>query len=396
MAASVHSIAAASVKVLELPDLPPGGDLSDWLKGRLPADAAEDLCRLADQAATWKTVDEVDPQPAEGQPEDHWQWLDVHDIEKWEVEPLQPVVDGLFARGNFVIMAAASQTGKTLLALYLARKLLAGGELFEKFTVHPVGKLLYLCLEDPARRIKDRLLDIAHEFDGPPEPGQFIVHVAPGLSITDEEAGDQLETMARTFDVVILDTYQKATPGVSSFNDEQQSHILHRLSNMTRKTGVTLIVLDHIRKDDNRNSRKDLSLDDIKGTGGKVQNADSIILLERSGRQLKLKASSKDFDEEVGILLNISPQGSGAPKFEYAGELDQMATSSKEKGERNRQAVLDAMVPDEWISSTDLAGRVDFTPETVRKHLEYWVEEGSVDKMGEKRWTKYCLTITQE
>lgn len=336
--------------------------------------------------------EEPDSEPTK----DHWKWLDVHDIEDWDCEPLQPIVDGLFASGNFVIMAAASQTGKTLLGLYLARMLIEGGKLFDRFQIEPVSRVLYLVLEDPTRRIRDRLRDMASEFQDLPEANKFIVYVAPGLNIATTEAFEQLEFLVRSFDVVFLDTYQRATPGISSFNDEKQSWILHSLSNLTRKTGVTLIVLDHIRKDDNRHSRKELSLDDIKGTGGKVQNADSIILLERSGRQLKLKASSKDFDEEVGILLNISPQGSGAPKFEYAGELEDMATSSREQGERNRQAVLDAMSADEWITSTDLAGRVDFKPETVRKHLEYWVERGSVDKMGEKRWTKYCLTITQK
>lgn len=48
--AGLHSV-AESVKILELPNLPDHGDLSDWVKGRLPSDAAEDLCRLAEGAA---------------------------------------------------------------------------------------------------------------------------------------------------------------------------------------------------------------------------------------------------------------------------------------------------------------------------------------------------------
>ena len=46
------------------------------------------------------------------------------------------------------------------------------------------------------------------------------------------------------FSVVFLDTYQKATPGLTSYDDEKQSVILQRLANMTRRLGVTIIVLD--------------------------------------------------------------------------------------------------------------------------------------------------------
>ena len=59
VAASLQSV-AKSIKVLELPNLPDHGDLSDWVKGRLPSEAAGDLSRLADQATEWKS-----PRPAD-------------------------------------------------------------------------------------------------------------------------------------------------------------------------------------------------------------------------------------------------------------------------------------------------------------------------------------------
>lgn len=40
----------ASIKILELPGLPPKGDVTDWFAGRDPAEAAEELCILADRA----------------------------------------------------------------------------------------------------------------------------------------------------------------------------------------------------------------------------------------------------------------------------------------------------------------------------------------------------------
>jgi len=52
VAASLHG-RVASVKILELPGLPPKGDVSDWLQGRDPQEAAETLCRLAEGAEEW-------------------------------------------------------------------------------------------------------------------------------------------------------------------------------------------------------------------------------------------------------------------------------------------------------------------------------------------------------
>jgi RecA-family ATPase len=49
---------------------------------------------------------------------------------------------GLIARGNCVYVAAASQTGKTLLGVYLARKLVTGGKLFDRYAITPVEHLL--------------------------------------------------------------------------------------------------------------------------------------------------------------------------------------------------------------------------------------------------------------
>jgi hypothetical protein len=44
----------ASVKILGLNGLPEKGDVSDWLRGRDPTAAAEELCRLSEAAPEWK------------------------------------------------------------------------------------------------------------------------------------------------------------------------------------------------------------------------------------------------------------------------------------------------------------------------------------------------------
>ncbi len=319
-----------------------------------------------------------------------WRLLDAADVENWKCSPLIVQVEGIIALGNLVLLAAATQTGKTLLALYIALFLACGGKLFGKFSVTPVKKILYLVLEDPDRRIQSRILDIQSA-----EPalklkkGAFQVYVASGLTLTGEWCFAYLEHLIqkKKFAVVFLDTYQKATPGLSSFDDAQQSLILHRLAELTRKHSVTIIVLDHLRKAQGPRRRYTVTIDDIKGTGGKAQNADCVILLQRLGRrQLSFESQSKDWDEPVELTLDVSPQGSGEPKFQVSG-----SSGSKGSTKTPLQKILSTIKPGEELSSTEVAKRAKVSPATALRYLKKLVAKGDVVATGKGRWTKYSL-----
>jgi hypothetical protein len=325
----------------------------------------------------------------------HWKRLDVAHVKDWDCPPLQPIIDGIVALGNFVLIVAASQTGKTLFGLWLARKILQSVELlFGKYRIYPVDRVLYLMLEDPERRAKERLLDTDHEFPNSVEDERFILQVAPEFTLNDDKMFRWMESVIRSEGrkVVFLDTYQKATPGIQSFDDEKQGIILHKLANLTRRLGITLIIIDHFRKTDGHSKHGLRTVDDIKGTGGKVQNADCVILMERTKdrKQIAFRAFSKDFDDPVAILLNVSSKGSQQPKFTYAGDLDELASDAAKRGEENRSKTLDAMTAGEWISAPNLKKRLRWAETTVKNHLKQLVTEGWVKDNGNTgRWKQY-------
>lgn len=325
------------------------------------------------------------------EPPEYWELLDAHNLKDWPCKPTKWIVEGIIAEGNLVIVAGPSQARKSLLFLYISRKLVQGGKLFGEIPVNPVKKVLYLCLEDPIRRVKERLTDAEHEFPGVPNQESLAFLFAPDFKLNDTRMSSYLEHLIEqhSFDVVLIDTYQKATPGLSSFNDEQQSLVLHWLTNVTRKLGVTLIVLDHVRKDSGRN--KALSMHDIKGTGGKAQNADVVILIERSGNnQIKFRSLSKDWDQPVGFLLDVSPQGSQEPKFKYIGNLGEMGTHSQSKAKENRLMVLKSMKPGEWVSTGELAKATGLSSSTVLSCLKALITDDKVEHNGQSnRWRKY-------
>lgn len=370
-----------SLKVLELPELPEKGDVSDWLQGRDPEAAAEELCRLAEAAPEWKPEDGEPEKPVGFQPPAHWRMLDFATVRDWQCSELQPIIKALgIFKGLLIFLAAQSQTGKTLLILYLIRHMISGQPCFGHFPVNAVSKLLYLVLEDPDRRIKDRWLDHS---EPDIEPGRAIPYIAPGFKLNDDHCFSYLESLIQggVYELVIIDTYQKATPGISSFNDEQQSLILHKLAELTRKHNVTIIILDHIRKGDSGKRRKEISIEDIKGTGGKAQNADTVILLERTGGKLKLTATSKDLDAPVGFLLDVAPQGSKGEKFTYAGDLEDLIGAQKLKGKENRNRIFDAIGGD-WVTREDVEKVVKLGRSTVSKHLTALFEAGQLEQKG--------------
>jgi len=330
----------------------------------------------------------------------HWKWLDVAKLHDWNCLPLRWNIRDLIAQGNFVIIAAETQTGKTLFGLFVSQSMLHPGHLFGKYEISPVGKILYLGLEDPDRRFQNRLQDI-ESFFPKIEPDRFIVHIAPGFTLNDERMVEYLEQLitVHQFKVIFLDTYQKATPGLSSFGDEEQTPILHRLCNLTRKYDVTLIVMDHVRKRDGQQKKRNiLTIDDIKGTGGKAQNADCVILMERTPdrKQVRFQSFSKDSDQPIRILLDVAPKGSPEPKFKYAGDLDQFAADAKARGNASLAKAHAAFRnPTEKLSSSTVAERAGFSPATARRYLADLVKSEKLDSYGEGRNKKYWLVIDQ-
>jgi hypothetical protein len=388
-----HQVAASlrgvgiEVHVVHLPGLHDGAlaakhgrDISNYLETH----AIAELRRHAEATPIWTPA--AAPTAAVADP-DQCQWFDLATRESWPCEPLRPLVAGIVAAGNVVNVAGQSQVGKTLVGMSLTRSLIQGGSLFQKFPVTPVERLLYLVLEDPARRIQERLLDLDHEFPPTTEPGRCMFCVVPTFTLTEEWGWTWLEYVLTNprRQVLVLDTYQRATPGLESFDDKAQSKILHRLANLTRRLGVTLFILDHIRKQPGSGRRRgELSIDDVKGSGGKAQNADCVILMERTPDKtaIRFQAFSKDFDQPVRVLVRVAPRGSSGPKFTYLADLDDLGSGAQARGAATRQRILDALTPEVWTSLTDVMTAVGLARSTVLAHVKRLVAAGELEDNG--------------
>jgi len=151
-----------------------------------------------------------------------------------------------------------------------------------------------------------------------------------------------------------------------------------------------VIVLDHLRKELTQKARRTITIDDIKGTGGKAQNADVVILLGSMGdHKMSFRSFSKDWDTPVQILVEVSPQGSGEPKFQYVADIG----NKSGKKDHTRNKVLKAIKPGEWLSNGELVKRTDISSSTVRRSLDDLVDEEKVEKKGRGKATRYRSII---
>jgi hypothetical protein len=345
------------------------------------------LCLLNEAPGT---VDKIDPKTATSQftPPSHWKCFDAADIDGWDCPATRWIIEDIIAEGTLNVVAAASQTGKSLLWLYICTKVLKSGNLFDTFIINPVNRVLYLALEDPVRRIKDRLKEITGS--GSIDPGKFKIYTASDLNLANASQFSWLESYIKENkrDFVVLDTYQKATPGLDSYKDEEQSKILHRLANITRKLNVTIVVLDHVRKPKNSQLNRRISLDDIKGTGSKAQNADSVILMQRRGQRLTVATISKDSDRQHHFQLDVNERGKPGEKFAYAGNADTAkdGTAGKKENTRIVQAGFEKLGK---ASIPDVAKATDLSVATVGRSVKSLVKKDCLKKFGKGRNTKY-------
>jgi hypothetical protein len=270
--------------------------------------------------------------------------------------------------------------------LYLCLRILAAGKLFGRFDINPVAKILYMALEDPPGRIRARV----DEMIGPDDlaSDKLLIGQYPGLDLQDESCIVSLrdQIVAMEVDLVVLDTYQKATPGLDSNSDERQSRVLHRLADLTRELGVAIIVVDHVRKTLGNSRRRHLIMDDIKGTGGKVHNADSFILMQRTGSTIKLQARSKDAESPVGIELEVKPGAAGLDKFSMVSEE---SAAHRAHSAVTEQLVIEVLVKAGRSSVPEIAKSLNISESTVRRCVVGLAGNGVLQRNGLGRVTTY-------
>lgn len=272
---------AASVRLVELPDLPEKGDISDWLKNGGTVKQLQEIVSNTPILEAMRTKTH------------NTRIQSAADLLAKEFPEPKFAVYGLFSEG-VTIFAGKPKAGKSWCGLGIAIAVASGGLALDSLRVEQ-GDVLYLALEDGERRLQTRLQQILGNSSTPTK-----LEVATQWNQLNEGGLDALENwlMSRPdARLIVIDTLKRVRPkgnGRAQIYDNDYD-ALSPLGDLARKYGVSIVVIHHTRKADS-----DDPLDLISGSYGLSGSADGVLVLKRvqSQTEATLYATGRDFETQ--------------------------------------------------------------------------------------------------
>ena len=247
-----------------------------------------------------------------------------------EFDPIKYVVPNFVVEG-LTIFAGAPKLGKSWAVLGWAVAVASGGLAFESIPCQS-GDVLYLALEDNARRLQSRLKQML-SFD-PPERLTFFTEW-PGL---DGACIEELENWLNSVPdprLVIIDVFAR----IRGTNSRQETtydsdyRFASQLQELALRYSVGIVLVHHTRKQDAEDP-----FDSVSGTRGLTGAADSVLVLKRDpaagrailygrGRDLPEIESIVQLNDQTGIWKIIGSKGDVAKTDQRQAILDALRSS---------------------------------------------------------------------
>jgi len=234
--------------------------------------------------------------------------------------------------------------------------------------------VLYLALEDPARRLKSRLATL---LGGSQPPARLTIWtVCPPLPEGGEAAIRAWLDQHPAARLVVVDVFTRvrgeAPRGVSAFAADYRA--VAQVKAIADDYGVAVVLVHHDRK-----APADDFLATISGTNGLAAAADTILVLKRARGEADavLHAIGRDV-EEVERALRFTP-ATGAWVLLRGPVIDFTATGV-------RGDVLRWLRQHGAAKPLEIADALDLKPNTVRQTCRRMAEEGDLGTDGAGRY----------
>ncbi|MEM2932470.1 MAG: AAA family ATPase [Nitrososphaerota archaeon] len=219
-----------------------------------------------------------------------------------EIPPITWVIQGLLPQG-LSILAGKPKLGKSWLALHLGLAVAYGGKALGSIDV-PEAEILYLCLEDTERRLKERICKLTSR-ETVPSNFYYCTEWAPLL----EGAYLLIDWLVEhpACKLVVIDTLAKirpiSHPGVNAYQADYTA--LSQLKLVADEFNAAILAVHHTRK----MPASDI-LDTISGSTGITGCADTILILNKEGRvqaDAILSVTGRDVEDQE-LALEFSPE----------------------------------------------------------------------------------------
>lgn len=384
VAESLRSI-VPDVRIVRFPELPPKGDVSDWLA---LGHSLPDLYERVEQGAVDVAPDTLPSATCA--------------YEMGEPAPIEWAVDTLWTAGDLGILFADGGRFKTTIALHLAIATAAGGAVFGRFRAQQ-GPALVVSAEDPEHVILGRAKAIVRGHGWPEERVLRNLHIygpQAGVTLQDPRWIAQLRAEVQRLGakVVMLDPLFELTEGDENAPSEQRATTKAVRSLTLLPSTPIVIVVAHAGKD-SPGKRK---IDRLRGSSSWYGAARVAYYLDTpdeaassiSVECVKMSRAQKPAPFVIKPLINAEPAGS--PNWRTARLEHQ--TASFAALDRAEKWLLDQLVDGLRLTTTELKNAAKgsgISAVAVSKALNVLEIRKLIDfESGEKnakRWGRSCL-----
>jgi hypothetical protein len=282
---------ADEMRWVDLPGLPPKGDIADWL---LEHDVAE-LRELVRNAKPYQPEGELE---IVDEPDDDDDTFPIYDLDHLRrMPPVEWVVEGLLTRHGFSVLYGEPGAGKSFVALDIALSIVHG----IAWQDHPVqrGAVLYIAGEGVGglgKRIKG--WEAAHGLSGRGAPF-FVIPVA--VKFREQEDIERLlktiEKLDARFSMVVVDTVARALLGGDENSATDMGLFIDACDAVKRHTNCALMAIHHSGKDVARG---------LRGSTALLGGVDASIRVKQDNGVVSLRTEKqKDAESIADIHLEM-------------------------------------------------------------------------------------------
>ncbi|MEU4239511.1 AAA family ATPase [Actinoplanes sp. NPDC026619] len=325
-----------------------------------PIPAERPLLRVAgpdDAAAVLSAADKREP----GRLRTAWTAADIMSM---EFAPPKWAVPGVISEG-FSLLCGPPKVGKSWMSLALGVDVALGHKALGSIHVEQ-GPVLYLALEDTARRLQNRLRKVLGERRAP--TGLTLATQCPPLPQGGAEAIAAWLDRHPNARMVIIDVFAKlrgnSTPGASAYDADYAA--VSRAKKVADDYGVAIVAVHHVRK-----AGSEDFLTEVSGTNGLAGAADATLVLKRARNQGDgvLHVTGRDVDE-AEYPLTFDPNAGTWQMLD--GPADEHKVSS------TRGAILRFLRQAPGSTPKVIADGTELKPETVRQTCSRMLADGQL------------------
>lgn len=196
---------------------------------------------------------------------------------------------GTFARGEMILIGAQTSTGKTALALEIARRI--AGRRKHVFFMSTELKATRLAVRLIARETRRNMAEIrkglwvGERYKASSRLGEFpfTIEHAPGATLEEVRTSVKELHAEQPVDLLVLD-YIQLMQGPEQNREEKVANIVQGLANLVRELDICMIVCAQLNRDFAKRSDKRPVVSDLRESGALETAPDTIIMPHRPGR----------------------------------------------------------------------------------------------------------------